>query len=160
MSRFDLDLTEISDKRAVVPKGDYRGKIAGGSVRTGATDSGNWAMLNVTIAIKDNEVSKILNQDEPKMFFSGFLAFDKETGKFNKNGSPEFGQLLKVTGFTNISDFEEGTESAETEFDYIVKVVENILEAAKGVDVLAKVTQAKDQNGDTVNRVSKLASLG
>ena len=102
-SRFGIDLSEVSTERLIVPAGTYEARVAKAELRSGVKDERNWAMINVTYAIRDQEVAKILNQDEPKVFGTIGLSFDKDTEKFSKN-NPDFGALMATLGLTNSGD--------------------------------------------------------
>lgn len=161
MSRFDIDITEISDERILIPNGVYPARISKSEVRKGETDKGEWANLSLTLVISDPEVVKLTNHDEPSVFWSGMFAFDQTTGKFLKDNCPELGQFIKVTGFEKTEDFEEGTETAETERDYVLKLFENMGNAAIGTDLICNVGQEPHyQDKDRmVNRVSGIAAI-
>ena len=161
MSRFDLDLAAISDERTLVPVGVYEARIVKGELRSGETEKGKWANISLTLAINDLEVAKAMNQDEPKVFWSGMLAFDKDTGKFDKNNCPDIGQFTKATGFTDISDFEDGVEEIEDDYEAWLKIFSNIAAASVGTDLICKVVQQPhyQDRERMVNDVSSLAKL-
>lgn len=160
MGRFDLNLSDVSTTRPTCASGTYIGRLAKAEIRSGDDKNGDpWAGLNVSVAILDPEVSKVLGMDEPKMFFSGMFAFDAE-GKFNKSNCAEIGQFLEVTGFgSDMAAFEdETTELAETERDYVLALFKNMCASAAGVEVIAKVVRKKHYKEDyMVNEVSQLA---
>ena len=160
MSRFDLNLEDVATERMLVPVGIYEARIVKGEIRQGETEKGKWANINLTLGINDADVVKAMNQDEPKVFWSAMFSFD-EQGKFAKKNCPELGKFIEVTGFTDISDFEEGTEEMEVERDYILKVFSNMIHASIGTDLLCKVVQKPHyQDGSRqVNDVASIAKL-
>lgn len=160
-SRFSLDLTEITTERLICPAGTYEARIAKAELRSGTKDDRNWAMINITYAIRDAEVSKFLNQDEPKVFGSVSLSFDKDTEKFSKN-NPDFGALMATLDLTNSgSIFEEGTEVAETQWEFNKIYFTNVANTLAGYDLLINVAHRKAYNDPSrmeaaVTKVAKL----
>lgn len=160
-SRFDIDLSEVSTERLICPAGTYEARIAKAELRTGTKDDKNWAILNLTYAVRDAEVSKFLNVDEPKVFGSIMLSFDKETEKFSKN-NPDFGALMATLGLTNSGDiFKEGTDEAETQWDYNKIYFTNVANTLAGYDLLINVAHRKAFNDPSrmeaaVTKVAKL----
>lgn len=161
MSRFDIDLTEVSTERMICPQGTYPARIAKAAVRSGTKDDRNWAMLNLTFALKDEEVSKVLGIDEPKVFYTVSLSFDKETEKLSPN-NPDLGNLLEVVGLKNKGDvFKEGTDEATSQWDYNMIYFKNVADALSGYDILCNVVHRKAYNDPdrmeaVVNKVAKL----
>lgn len=140
MSRFSLNLEEVSTERLLCPKGAYPMRIAKAEVRKGVKDDKNWMMLNLTLAIKDAEVSQYLGQDEPKLFHSIMISFDKETGEFSMKNNQEIALLSRALGIEGQSKvFEEGTEEATTWFDFAVIYFTNYCNVLVGYDVLGNV---------------------
>lgn len=160
MSRFDLDLSEVATERPLVPAGFYPARIAKSEIRKGETDKGKWANLNLTLAINDPEVAKIMNQDNPKVFWSGMFSFD-ENGQFLKDNCPEIGVFIKLTGFTDIEDFLEGADEIEDDREAMLKVFQNMGEASVGTDLMCKVVQKPhyEDRDRMVNEVSAIAGL-
>jgi hypothetical protein len=160
-SRFGIDLSEVSTERLIVPAGTYEARVAKAELRSGVKDERNWAMINVTYAIRDPEVAKLLNQDEPKVFGTIGLSFDKDTEKFSKN-NPDFGALMATLGLTNSGDiFEEGTEVAETQWEYNKIYFTNVANTLAGYDLLINVAHRKAYNDPSrmeaaVTKVAKL----
>lgn len=161
-SRFSIDLGDVKTERPLIPPAMYETNIAKGVVRVGKNDEGvGWLGFGLSLTIADPEIAILMGQDSPKVFFNGFLAFDKETRVFNMNNSPEFGKFIQATGFLNIEDFEEGTEDCETPYDYMVVIVQNMMDGCTGINLMAKVVQVKSRTNATelVNDVTRLASM-
>jgi hypothetical protein len=161
MSRFAINLEEVSTERLLVPVGTYPARIAKAEVRQGSKDGKNWMMLNLTLAIKDEEVSKFLNIDEPKTFYSLMLSFDRETEQFSKN-NPDFGALMKALNLTSQSSvFEEGTEDATSMWEFNTMFFTNVCNALAGYDLLINVAhkpnyQDKSRMDAVVTKVAAL----
>lgn len=164
MGRFSIDITEVSEEPPLVPEDDYKVRIVDGKIVTGEGEYGQWANFSIAMAIEDPEIGKLVGMDEPRVYYQGFLSFDKDTGEFQKQRCPELGSFIKVAGFTNTSDFEtEETEQAESMFDYIVALVKTMLMASVGTDLIAKVEhkpKIKNQaDSPRVNRVTKISAI-
>jgi hypothetical protein len=160
MSRFSIDLASVAEELPLIPVGIYPARMVGGEVRTGTTDSGDWANFSIQLVINDEEVSKVLGIDEPRAYFGGMFSFDRETDKFQPNRCPELGAFIKVTGFTNEQDFQtDETEAAESEREYIIALTKAMLESSVGTDCVVRIQhQKKSKNDDTlVSRATKIA---
>lgn len=160
MSRFSVDLSEVSEERILVPQGAYAARIVKAEPRTGTKDDRNWMMLNLTLAIRDEEVSKLLSQDEPKLYYSVGMRFEEDY-KLSKN-NPDLGALLKMLGLKDKTEaFEEGTEEAESQWDYNLLFYKHMCEALVGYDVLANVVHKPDyKDPDAMQaEINKLAKL-
>jgi hypothetical protein len=163
MSRFAINLEELATERLICPKGTYPARIANAEVRQGNKDGRNWMMLNLTLAIKDEEVSKFLSQDAPKVFYSVGLNFDKETEAFNPQ-SPDFGALMKTLDLNTASAttaFQDGTEDAATMWEFNTLFFTNVANTLAGYDLLIEVThkanyQDKSRMDAVVSKVAKL----
>lgn len=162
-SRFAINLEDVATERLICPQGTYPARIAKAEVRQGTKDGRNWMMLNLTLAIKDEEVSKFLSQDEPKVFYTVGLNFDKETEAFNSN-SPDFGALMKSLELNNKEStaiFNEGTEDASTMWEYNTMFFTNVCNTLSGYDLLINVAhkhnyQDKSRMDAVVTKVAAL----
>lgn len=163
MSRFDLDLSEVATEGPLVPRGFYPARITKSSIQKGESEKckhGVWANLNLSLAINDPEVSAHMGVDNPTVFWSGSLNFDGE-GTFLKSNCPDIGMFIKITGFTDINDFLEGTDEIEDNREAMLKVFENMGEASIGTDLMCKIVHDKHyQDPDRmVHKVSAIAGL-
>lgn len=156
MPRFDLDLSAVKDEYVLIPEGYYEvARIAGSKMLKGeGADGKPWAMLSLSIAIQDEDVTEVTGDAEPTVNHTIFIPFDKETGKFNPKGSPDLGKFLKLTGFVDLEEFEDGTEEMEDERNYVLKCFENMGVASIGVDVLCKVTHTPDKKNPDLMRAN------
>ena len=163
MGRLDLDfeLDEVSDKRVLIPAGDYPGRLASGEIAKGVSnDDKPWMRLVLQIVLKDEKISQLTGQDEPMVFFKGFFSLDKKTGKFNKNNSPEVGQFVKAVRASSMEDYEDGIEESDEYLVQLEKLFTNIINAHIGADLVVKVGIGKNsQTGDTLNVVKKITAL-
>ena len=160
-SRFSLNLSNITTERLICPIGTYPARIAKADVRTGNKDGRNWMMLNLTLAINDNEVAAFLNQDEPKVFYTIGVSFDKETELVAVN-NPDLGALLATLDLKlDMEAFQEGTENAETAWEFAQLLFTNVCNALPGYDLLINVAhkphyQDKSRMEAVVTKVARL----
>lgn len=162
MSRFSIDLHEVSDKREVIPAGDYpirivKGEIATGSFKNKKDEDRNYIRLTFTAVVKDDDVAALLKQDEPKCFPSVFVSFDSDWNLLEQ-GNEAFGKFRKALGFNSWDDFLDGTSDDDSMEDYSKKVFSNMAEAAVGADLLAKIG-TRTYNDELQNEVKSLAAL-
>jgi hypothetical protein len=160
MSRFSIDINEVSDKRELIPAGDYPVRIIKGSTKAGdfktkAGEERHYINLNFTAVVRDEEVSRIIGQDEPKCFPSVFVSFDSEWKMLKENEA--LGKFRNAMGFSDSSAFEDGTEDAETMEEYAKKFFLNMAEASVGADLLAKIG-TRTYNDELQNTVVSLAA--
>lgn len=158
MSRFSVDISEVSETRALIPAGDYPIRIIKGSAKPGESEKvGKFIMLNFTAIVRDEEVAKAMRQDEPKCFPSIFIRLDSES-KLETVGNEAFKKFCNAAGFTDLSQFEEGTEDCQTQDEFNLKLYTNLAEACVGLDLLAKIG-TRVYNEETQNEVKSLAAL-
>ena len=162
MSRFTIDLTDISTERKVMKAGAYEAAILKSEVKTGDNkeDDGKWMRIETVYVVKDEEVIKDLGTDEPKVYGSFFVSFDKETGAFRQDNNIGIGQLLKATGLDNGSvDFEDGITDDMSDWEAKVKYFSNLTEAVADYPVL--ITVGRRAVGDNMRaEVTKIAKFG
>ena len=161
MSRFSIDINEVSDKRELIPAGDYPIRIIKGSTKAGdyKTKTGeerHYINLNFTAVVRDEEVSRIIGQDEPKCFPSVFVSLDNNWNLLKENEA--LGKFRNAMGFSDNSAFEDGTEDAETMEEYVKKFFSNMAESCVGADLLAKIG-TRTYNDELQNTVSSLAAF-
>ena len=160
MSRFSLDLSQTASERKVMQAGQYPARIVKAELKTGKSkeDQNDWMRLDLTFSVKDEEVSKDLGQDEPKVYGSTFVAFDKETGKYSDN-NPMIGQLLDATELRNsASAIGADVDDSGTEWEYYVGYFTKFAELLSGYDVLVNV--GRRAVGESIRaEVTKIAKL-
>jgi hypothetical protein len=162
VNRFAIDLSDVSEERLLIPAGVYPVKIAKAVFLTGEKDDKNWGAINLTLIVKDEAVQELLGIDESKTFYNLFINFDKETEAFLHNNNPDFGILLKICDLKSSSDiFNEGTEEADSQWEYNKIFFNNICKALPGYDLLANVVQKTNRvdKEKMDNLVTKLAKL-
>ena len=158
MSRFSVDITNVSDERALIPAGDYPIRITKGTVKQDSKEKdgkvNNYVMINFVAGIRDEEVATLLGQDEPKCFPTVFISCD-ETWAIGPNNQ-QLGKFLKAAGFNSNEPFEVDTEDCEDQKAFTKKFFENMAEAAVGLDFTAKIG-TRTYNDETQNEVKALA---
>lgn len=165
-NRFAIDLSEMSEERLLIPVGIYSGRIAKATLTKGVSEpkDGNegvkWARLDLIVAIKDEDVSKLLSTDEPKVFSRHMISFEKETGALSVKNNPDLGNLLAIAGLKSkeaTALFQEGTEDAQDQWEFNTIFLTNIASNLEGVDLLVSVGQSPQFNDKTKmqNTVSK-----
>jgi hypothetical protein len=166
MGRFDLNLTEVSDTRIAFDSGVYKYKVAGGKVREGIGKNSGEPYMNFSLEliVLDPAVCEFTGMDEPRVFFQGMVGF-KKTGdqEFDKNNSPELGQLIKVMDYDkmDLEDFADGAEEAETWREFMKVVIQNMIDGAVGGELMGDTVKELRYNSETeyqniVKRISKV----
>jgi DNA polymerase III alpha subunit len=164
--RFAVDIEEMTEERILIPARDYKGYISKAELKTGTPkndSTGIWYGLNLIIDVKDQEVAELVGNDTPKVFYSNFVSIDKESEKIQTN-NPDFGALLKATGFKSKEAneiFHDAASEATTIREYNKLYLEKVASTLVGSELLITVTQVPKEKGsaELVNRVSKVAML-
>jgi len=158
-NRFDIDIEEVSEVKPVLPAGPHDCKLHSIKVIEGESDNGFWYRMDLKVILTGEEEIKLLGIPEPQLVLGQFLAFNEE-GKFQVKLCPIFGQFLRVTGFnTRQADFEEGTEDATSDAEYITQMVRNMNQEIMGMDAIVFTNIGKDSRDETtrIHRAVKLA---
>lgn len=161
MSRFSIDINEVSAERPLIPAGDYPIRIIKGSAKQGSYEKdgkiNKYVNLNFTAVVKDEQVCQDMKQDEPKCFPSVFIRLDDQS-KVDTIGNETFKKFCITMGFNDFSVFEDGTEDCETQDEFNAKMFTNLAEACVGADLLGKIG-FRVYNDEKQNEVKSLAAL-
>jgi len=93
---------EMSTEFTPVPEGEYQGLAKKVGVRSGESDKGTWAVLDVTWGFEDASVVEATGMDSPSARQSVFLDLTEDGGlALGKGKNIQLGKLREAIGQNN-----------------------------------------------------------